>query len=263
MSADRQSILQEKMEQSLQEYLFKQREEAFNHATYSEEMSSVQPVKDGNIKEVERVIRNHKGKQLPSLSSSPLLSKKFLFVADVTVCCRFCIEGGMPATESYGLSDLYIQRTDQCETEEDVEKLYGNMMMDYARRMQGYKKKRRNLSPKIILSINYIQNHLHERITVADIADELEMNASYLSTLFSKETGYSVSAYIREQKINAAKHLLAYNAYSCTDIAEYLGFSGESHFSALFTKQEGISPKEYRRRQYEKHFEEHLSSIGI
>ncbi|MCR4685077.1 MAG: AraC family transcriptional regulator [Lachnospiraceae bacterium] len=262
MSSDHQSVLHEKMEHSLQAYLFQQRENAFEHDTYSEEMSSIQPVKDGNLKEVERVIRNHKNKQLPSLSSSPLLSKKFLFVADVTVCCRFCIEGGMPASESYGLSDLYIRRTDQCQTEDDVEELFGNMMMDYARRMQAYKAQRRELSPKVLLSINYIQNHLHERITVAKIAEELEMNASYLSTLFAKETGHSVSSYIREQKMNAAKHLLEYHAYSCTDIAEYLGFSGESHFSVLFSKQEGISPKEYRKRQYEKHFEEHISRTG-
>ena len=84
---------------------------------------------------------------------------------------------------------------------------------------------------------------------------ELEMNASYLSTLFSKETGFSVSEYIRRQKISVAKYLLRYKEYSCSEIAEYLGFSGESHFSALFAKQEGISPKEYRKQEYQKHFE--------
>ncbi len=251
----------DKIEQSLHEYLFKQREDNFEHASYSAEMSTVQPVKNGDLKAVERVIRQHKDFKLPSLSASPLQSAKFLFVADVTVCCRFCIEGGMPASESYGLSDLFIRKTDQCQTEDDVEELYGSMMREYARRMREYKKRRRELSPKVILSINYIQNHLHDRITVADIADELSMNASYLSTLFAKETGLSVSAYIREQKLNAAKHLLAYNDDSCTDIAEYLGFSGESHFSALFSKQEGISPKEYRKRIYEKHFEKALESL--
>ncbi|MCR5331824.1 MAG: helix-turn-helix domain-containing protein [Lachnospiraceae bacterium] len=248
-------MLFQKMDQSLNEYLFRQREENFRHATYSEEMSSIQPVKDGNLKAVEKVIKAHKSQEFSQLSASPLLSHKFLFVADVTVCCRFCIEGGMPPSESYGLSDLYIQKTDQCQTVDDVEELYGTMMMDYARRMKKYKEKRRELSPKIILCINYIQNHLHDRITVADIAGELEMNASYLSTLFSKETGLSVSEYIRRQKISAAKHLLQYKEYSCTEIAEYLGFSGESHFSALFAKQEGISPKEYRKQEYQKHFE--------
>ena len=102
----------------------------------------------------------------------------------------------------------------------------------------------------------FLQNQLHDRITVAAIAEELEMNASYLSTLFAKETGTSVSSYIRSRKLLAAKHLLTYESYSCTDIAEYLGFSHESHFSALFAKEEGITPKQYRKKQYQRHFEE-------
>lgn len=245
----------EKMDQSLQEYLFKQREDSFEHATYSQEMATVQPVKDGDIKAVARIIKNHKSFNLPSLSSSPLQSRKFLFVADITMVCRFCIEGGMPPSESYGLSDLYIRETDQCKTEEDVEELYGKMMMDYAKRMQVYRQKENDLSPKVLLAINYIENHLHERIKVADIAEDLEMNAAYLSTLFAKETGRSVSDYIRDRKHQIAKHLLAYEEYSCTDIAEYLGYSGESHFSALFAAREGVAPTEYRKREYRKHFE--------
>lgn len=247
-------LLFDQMDATLHEYLFRQREENFEHATYSQELSTMQPVKDGDLKGVERVIRDHKNFVLPELSASPLQSKKFLFVADVTVCCRFCMEGGMPPEESYGLSDLYIRKTDECRTEEDVEALYGAMMRDYARRMNGYRRRRREFSPKIQLAIRYIQNHLHDRICVADLAEELEMNASYLSTLFVKETGQSVSAFIREQKINAAKHLLTYHEYSCTDIAEYLAFAGESHFSSLFTKHVGVSPREYRRQQYRKHF---------
>ncbi len=243
------------MDRTLNEYIFRQREENFEHATYSEELSTVQPVKDGDEKAVERIIRRHRTLPFPELSDSPVQSRKYLIVCDITVICRFCMEGGMPPEESYGLSDLYIRKVDQCRTWDEVEEMYATMMRDYTRRMKEYRTKRRDLSPKILLCINYIQNHLHDRITVACLAEELEMNASYLSTLFAKEMGLSVSAFIRAQKIDAAKHLLSYTEYSSTEIAEYLGFSGESHFSALFTKHEGVSPKEYRRREYQKHFE--------
>ena len=50
------------------------------------------------------------------------------------------------------------------------------------------------------------------------------MNSSWLSTVFKKEVGISVSEYIKEKKINAAKYLLTFNEYSCTDIAEYEAF---------------------------------------
>jgi YesN/AraC family two-component response regulator len=102
--------------------------------------------------------------------------------------------------------------------------------------------------------MEYIENHMHNRITIKIIADEIEMNASWLSTVFAKEVGLSVSDYIRQKKLTAAKHLLSYNEYSCTDIAEYLGFANESHFSALFKKYEGVTPKEYRKKTHNKTF---------
>ncbi|WP_196812517.1 helix-turn-helix transcriptional regulator [Butyrivibrio sp. XPD2002] len=96
-----------------------------------------------------------------------------------------------------------------------------------------FKSHYKEYSPMIFQCMDYIENHLHDRITVQMLADEHEMNASWLSTVFAKEVGMSVSDYIRHKKLTAAKYLLSYNEYSCTDIAEYLGFAGESHFSTL------------------------------
>ena len=160
----------------------------------------------------------------------------------------------MPSDESYGLSDLYILRMDGLQSIEDIKALREEMVLDYAERMKAYREKRTDYSSKILQCMDYIDNHLHDRITVQMLADELEMNASWLSTVFAKETGLSVSDYIRQRKLTAAKHLLSYNEYSCTDIAEYLGFAGESHFSTLFKKYEGVTPKEYRKKTYNKAF---------
>lgn len=72
------------------------------------------------------------------------------------------------------------------------------------------------------------------------------MSASYLSRLFKKETGDSVSAYIREQKIEMAKNLLHYSEYSMIDIANRLSFSSQSHFIQQFRDLVGMTPKKYR-----------------
>ena len=243
-----------KMEGSLSQYLFEQRENRVVHATLNEEMSDFTPVREGDIKTVKKNLIKHRSRVFPKLSESPVLQRKYLFVSSITSCCRFCIEAGMSADESYGLSDLYILKMDKCQTVDEVTEVYEEMMLDYTRRMHALKAKSVQLSPKVIACMNYIDNHLHDRITVQDLADEVDMNASWLSTIFKREVGVSVSEYIRSKKLNAAKHLLTFNEYSCTDIAEYLGFANESHFSALFTKEEGISPKEYRREHFQKHF---------
>ena len=243
-----------KMDAALSDYLFKQREEEFVHATLSQEMSSFELVKNGEISALKKALVRHRKKTFPKLSESPLQQQRYLFVSTITTCCRFCIEGGMPSDESYGLSDLYIRRMDAMNSVDDIKALYEEMMLDYAERMKGYHDQYKEYSPKILQCMDYIENHLHDRITVQMLADEHEMNASWLSTVFAKEVGMSVSDYIRHKKLTAAKYLLSYNEYSCTDIAEYLGFAGESHFSALFKKYEGVTPKEYRRKTYNKSF---------
>jgi len=87
---------------------------------------------------------------------------------------------------------------------------------------------------------------LKERITVEDLAEVLGVSASYLSRLFKKETGDSVSIYIRRQKIEMAKHLLQYSEFSMIEIANRLSFSSQSHFIQQFREIVGMTPKKYR-----------------
>ena len=96
----------------------------------------------------------------------------------------------------------------------------------------------------------YIYSHIKDRITIEDLSDELGVSASYLSRLFKKETGDSVSAYIRIQKIEKAKNLLRYSDYSIIDIANRLSFSSQSHFIQQFRELTGITPKKYRDNNY-------------
>ncbi len=243
-----------KMDAALSDYLFRQREEEYVHATLSQEMSGFEYVKNGDITGLKRFLVRHRKAEFPKLSDSPVQQERYLFVSVITTCCRFCIEGGMPSDESYGLSDLYILKMDRLNSADDIKALYEEMMLDYAGRMKAYHEKHTDYSPKILQGMEYIENHMHDRITVQILADELEMNVSWLSTVFAREVGLSVSDYIRQKKLTAAKHLLSYNEYSCTDIAEYLGFASESHFSTLFKKYEGVTPKEYKKKTYNKAF---------
>lgn len=72
----------------------------------------------------------------------------------------------MPSDESYGLSDLYIRRMDAMNSVDDIKALYEEMMLDYAERMKGYHDQYKEHSPKILQCMDYIENHLHDRITV-------------------------------------------------------------------------------------------------
>ena len=78
----------------------------------------------------------------------------------------------------------------------------------------------------------------------------LGVSASYLSRLFKKETGSSVSAYIRNRKIDMAKNLLRFSNDSMIEIANRLAFSSQSHFIQQFREVVGMTPKKYRDTYY-------------
>ena len=110
-------------------------------------------------------------------------------------------------------------------------------------------------SKHINASKEYIYSHIKERITIEDLADSLGVSASYLSRLFKKETGISVSAYIRRQKIEMAKNLLQYSDYSVIEIANRLSFSSQSHFIQQFREVVGMTPRKYRDKHYMVHWD--------
>ena len=72
------------------------------------------------------------------------------------------------------------------------------------------------------------------------------MNPSYLSTLFKKEVGMSISEYVQSAKVNEAKNLLSYTSHSMSDISSLLNFYDQSHFIRVFKKYTGVTSKQFK-----------------
>lgn len=183
------------------------------------------------------------------LSRDPVTNLKYHFVITTAMITRLCRQNGMELEQAFRLSDFYIQKLDDLHTEKEVRELHDVMVMDYTEKMRKYYRSDTN-SKHINACKEYIYSHIKERITIEDLADALGVSPSYLSRLFKKETGVSVSAYIRAQKIDMAKNLLRFSDYSMIDIANRLSFSSQSHFIQQFRDVVGITPKKYRDKYY-------------
>jgi AraC-like DNA-binding protein len=95
--------------------------------------------------------------------------------------------------------------------------------------------------------IRFIQQHIYDELKVKNLADQQKINPDYLSNLFFTETGINLSSFIHKQKVKEAQLLFSYcPSYSITDVATILSFKHVSHFSTLFKKHTGQSPKEYK-----------------
>jgi len=93
----------------------------------------------------------------------------------------------------------------------------------------------------------YIDEHFEEEITRTELANMAFFNPSYLSRLFKKKLGVSISDYITNVRIEKSKQLLTGND-SIGNISMNVGYYNMSHFSRMFKKNVGMSPQEYRRK---------------
>lgn len=222
------------------------------HRQTTEEFLFYRAVASGDVEEVKKNCEQERfleSKGVGILSQNPVTNLKYHFVITTAMVTRLCKQNGMELEQAFRLSDFYIQKLDYIHTVQGVQNLHDEMVMDYAEKMRSYFRNDTN-SKHINACKEYIYSHIKERITIEDLAKEVGVSASYLSRLFKKETGVSVSVYIREQKIDIAKNLLKFSDYSMIDIANRLAFSSQSHFIQQFREIVGMTPKKYRDIHY-------------
>ena len=106
-------------------------------------------------------------------------------------------------------------------------------------------------SPMTNKCIKRIIEKLPDKITLDDLAGDLHISAKYLSALFNKETGMSITDFMQNIRISEAKKLLANTDLSYLEISNMLNFCSQSYFNNLFKKKEGMTPKEYREKSTE------------
>lgn len=92
----------------------------------------------------------------------------------------------------------------------------------------------------------YIERHIQEKISLAELAEAFRVSPNYLSQLFKKHMEMGLNEYITNQKILRSKQLLRETNMRIYEIAETMGFENAFYFSKVFKKTLGLSPKDYR-----------------
>jgi two-component system response regulator YesN len=98
------------------------------------------------------------------------------------------------------------------------------------------------------LARSYIKEHYMEKLTLADVAEALNISSGHLSNTFRKLTGTTLSDYIAQVKIQHAMELIDTHRYLMYEISDQLGFDNPYYFSKVFKKVTGISPREHENR---------------
>ena len=188
---------------------------------------------------------------LPTDSSgivSPLGKSRFSAVLLTYLCARTAVDCGLTWEESYRLADEYIGKIDEHHSPIGLQHLMSSICQDFGDRIRRFRRDSHPRSREVRLCEDYIHNHLTENIPMKHLADLTGYTPYYLSRKFKEETGCSLTAYIRQEKIKYAAHLLITTEDSISKITEGIGLSSRSHFSEDFAKIMGMPPGAYRKK---------------
>lgn len=103
-----------------------------------------------------------------------------------------------------------------------------------------------NAHPLALSAIVWIKDHYREPFTIAEIASELGYNQDYLSNVFKRSIGTSISKFTNNLRIRNAKILLSNYDLTVKEAAYSCGFSDEKYFMKVFKESESCTPTQYK-----------------
>ena len=246
-----------KSERELVVRQFIQREEQMHHPGNDTELDFYEGVSDGRITDVYMELHDGYGEVdnpvRGVLSTNRIRNLRYHIIVTIAMISRFCIEKGMEQMESYALSDYYIRQLDETDTEDGLRDLHRECVKDYSTRMRNLRRSRVD-SIHCIKAMDYVQDHLHENISLESAAKAVGLEKTYFCRLFTQSVGMGFPHYVMQEKIKVACRMLEHSEYSCTEISEFLAFSSGAYFGRIFKEFMGLTPMQYRHRSYGKHW---------
>jgi len=104
----------------------------------------------------------------------------------------------------------------------------------------------RHGSSTVERALDYMNAHLAENLSLADVAAAVGSAPSHLSRLFSRHGGDTFVHVFCRLRVNTAKGLMRTGQYRIKEVCAMVGFSDQAYFSRVFRKYEGVSPVDYR-----------------
>lgn len=173
---------------------------------------------------------------------------EYYTVSAIALGCRYAIKGGVSQEDACDLADILLGEVEKASTEEEYHDLFELSLICFAKAV--HRGKCEKSSYMVEQCKTYISRHIFEKIRLEDVAAFVGMNPNYLCGIFQGETGITIHNYIQQKKVEVSCNLLKFSQSSVTDIAHYMGFASQSNYGVIFRKWKGMTPTEYRQKNY-------------
>ena len=212
---------------------------------YAHENSLIEAVRKGQSRRVETFLSRVNSQSFEQRSSDPVRNVKNYCIITNTLLRKAAEQGGVHPVYIDSISTDFALRIEGISSPAAGPALIGEMAKGYCRLVREHSTK--GYSAPIQKAIILIEGNLSGDVTLSHLASELNVNSSYLSALFRKETGVTLTDYIAQRRISHARHLLEDTRLQVQTIGQLCGFEDVHYFSKIFKRLTGMTPKQYRQ----------------
>lgn len=211
---------------------------------YEFENQLIHAISQGLVQKAELTMKNSNLLTLEQRVLDPVRNIKNYCIIMNTLLRKGAEQGSVHPLHIDSLSSKFARKIEQINSVESGRALQKEMVHKYCLLVKNHSMKGYSLLVQKV--ITRIDSDLTADLSLKTQAEYLNVNASYLSTLFKKETGVTLTDYVNKRRIDYAVFLLNTTNMQIQIIAQYCGIPDVNYFTKIFKKYIGKTPKEYR-----------------
>ena len=181
--------------------------------------------------------------------SDPLRNLKNYAIIMNTLLRKAVQDGGVHPIYIDSLSSDFARRIEQVPEPAAMQAFMLEMFRAYCRLVR--KRSMHGYSQPVQKTVIRIDSDLTADLSLSSLAEAQGINASYLSALFRRETGETVTDYVNRRRVELAVHLLSTTSLQVQTVAQHCGFADVHYFTKVFKKLTGETPRQLREHRKE------------
>lgn len=213
-------------------------------ARYQVENELIESVKNGQAHKAVLLLSKFSSSDFEIRTPDQLRTGKNYCIILNTLMRKAAEGGGVHPLYLDSVSSSFAKKIELVQATKEFEPFAEEIVRTYCRLVR--KNSTNNYSPLVQKAIVTIDTNMASALSLSYLAQEQKVSPGYLSTVFKKETGQSVTEFIRSRRIKHAAHLLATTHMQIQSVAKYCGIPDVQYFSKTFKREMGQPPKDYR-----------------
>ena len=211
---------------------------------YKNENNLMDAVSKGKLNQIDMIVSSVLNHGTENRLSDSVRNRKNYMIILNTILRKAAEYGQVHPYHIDKLSSKFAKKIEMLNSVEGSLTLQAEMIRKYCLLVKDYSLK--NYSHLIGRVITLISYDLKADLSLNSIADQLNVNASYLSARFKKECDMSLTNYVNQKRMELAANYLSHTDKQIQEIADDCGILDANYFIKLFKKQYGITPSQYR-----------------